>query len=208
MKSISSLQNDWIFIIPSLAIYISGKTANIKIMAPSILIITNQRSNLSVTMGKTKWTVMQVIFTTQKTNVTPVGWLSTVITNCELNQIANKGILTFQTWIMKVNCSIDKVIKQRKLIIGRLSLSSDIPRRRTVFSLVSPCCPTPKTRVSPLEFICYHVYELAEIYVISNVLQVLSRHIGYLVGATLVLTLPSCSPAICRESNYCVSVNS
>ena len=32
--------------------------------------------------------------------------------------------------------------------------------RRTVFPLVSPCCPTPKARVEPLEFLCYHVYEL------------------------------------------------
>ena len=39
----------------------------------------------------------------------------------------------------------------------------------------------------------------AEIYVISCLLPVLSRHFGYLVIATLVLTPPSCSPAIFRK---------
>ena len=47
----------------------------------------------------------------------------------------------------------------------------------------------------------------AEIYVISCLLPVLSRHICYLVGAILVLTPPSCSAAIFRESHQSVSVN-
>ena len=48
----------------------------------------------------------------------------------------------------------------------------------------------------------------AEIYVISYLLPFLSRHICYLVGATLVLIPPSCSPAIFGKSHYSVSVNS
>ena len=48
----------------------------------------------------------------------------------------------------------------------------------------------------------------AEIYVLSYLLPVLSRHVGYLVGYTLVLTPPSCSPAIFRKSQLSVSVNS
>ena len=41
----------------------------------------------------------------------------------------------------------------------------------------------------------------AEIYVISYLLPVLRRHIGYLVGVILVLTPPSCSAAMFRESH-------
>ena len=48
----------------------------------------------------------------------------------------------------------------------------------------------------------------AEIYVISFLLPVLSRHFGYLVGATLVMTPPSCRPAKFKESQQSVSVNS
>ena len=40
----------------------------------------------------------------------------------------------------------------------------------------------------------------AETCVIFDLLPVLSRHIGYLVGVTLVLTPPPCSPAISRKS--------
>ena len=48
----------------------------------------------------------------------------------------------------------------------------------------------------------------AKINVIVYVLLVFSRHTGYLVGATLVLTQPSCSTAIFRKSHQSVSVNS
>ena len=37
---------------------------------------------------------------------------------------------------------------------------SDIPRRQTVFPSISSCCPTPKTCVKPLKFLCYLVNEL------------------------------------------------
>ena len=40
----------------------------------------------------------------------------------------------------------------------------------------------------------------AEIYVISYLLPVLNRQIGYLADAPLVLTPPSCSPAISSKS--------
>ena len=40
------------------------------------------------------------------------------------------------------------------------SLIFDIHRYRTVLQFVSPCCPTPKTWVSPLEFRSYVVYKL------------------------------------------------
>ena len=39
----------------------------------------------------------------------------------------------------------------------------------------------------------------AEIYVIFYLRPVFTPHIGYLVSATLVLTPPSCSPAIFRD---------
>ena len=48
----------------------------------------------------------------------------------------------------------------------------------------------------------------AEIYVISYLLPILSRHIGYLVGVTLVLTPPSHSPVISKKSHQSVSVKS
>ena len=48
----------------------------------------------------------------------------------------------------------------------------------------------------------------AEINVISYLLPVLSRHFGYLVGATLVPTSPSCSHIIYRKSHQSVPVYS
>jgi len=47
---------------------------NIKIVAPSILIIAKHRSYLSLTIDATKGTTFQIKFTTQrKTNVAPMG---------------------------------------------------------------------------------------------------------------------------------------
>ena len=39
------------------------------------------------------------------------------------------------------------------------SLISDRSRCRTVFSLVSPCCPTPKTWVKPLKIRSHRIYK-------------------------------------------------
>ena len=48
----------------------------------------------------------------------------------------------------------------------------------------------------------------AQIYIISHLLPVLSRHIGYLVRATLIRTPPSCSPAIFRQVAKAFSLTS
>ena len=48
----------------------------------------------------------------------------------------------------------------------------------------------------------------AELYVIFFLLPIVSRHIGYMVGATLVLTTPYCSPAIFWKSHHSASINS
>jgi len=82
-----------------------------------------------------------------------------------LRDANERGKVWNQRWRPLTGSYISRLVymiatKFQRLYPWPPSLMYDIPRRRAIFALVEFCCLTPKTWVWPLEFRCYHLYEL------------------------------------------------